>query len=157
MLILIPNIFHDPMAYLQAEALLRRLFDRLKCEDYQGPMWTQWMTNTGINGTRIYDDGMPVYTQVCETRSKGIVIWLKDPGEMKGYGFQPETFFETETPVRDPEVAKIACLDITCVLSDENLERMESLIRLYMVDDVTPGALRAVIEERGLGIRNPPD
>src|SRR3546814_847868 len=50
--ILIPDIFKGPMEYLQAEEILRRLFDRIKCEDYQGPMWTQWMTNTPINGTR---------------------------------------------------------------------------------------------------------
>ncbi|MGF1628105.1 MAG: hypothetical protein ACFCUT_01405 [Kiloniellaceae bacterium] len=152
--ILIPDIFSDPMAYLQAEALLRRLFDRIKCEEYRGPLWTQWMTNTGNNGTRLYDDGMPVYTQICEARSKGIVIWLANPKEIEAISNEPETFFEAETPVRDPELAKIACLDITCVLSDENLVTAEDLIRLYMVDDVTPEALMAVIQETGLGFHN---
>ncbi len=151
MAVLFPNIFHDPMAYLDAETLLRRLFDRIKCEDYQGPMWTEWMTTTGNDGTRIYDEGMPVYTQVCEARRKGIVIWLKDPKEMEGYGFQPEIFFAAETPVRDMEVEKVACLDITCVLSDENLERIESLIRIYIVSDVTPDALSAALHDAKSG------
>src|SRR3546814_12150037 len=95
------------MEYLQAEEILRRLFDRIKCEDYQGPMWTQWMTNTSINGTRFYDDGTPIYTQICDVRRKGIVVWLNDPGEMQGYGFQPETFFEAHVNLSDPDVAKI--------------------------------------------------
>jgi hypothetical protein len=143
--VLIPDIFNDPMAYLQAETVLRRLFDRIKCEEYRGPMWTQWMTTTGNDGTRLYDEGMPVYTQVCEVRSKGIVIWLADPKKIEAMSEKPEIFFQVETPVRDPEVAKIACLDITCVLSDENLAAAEKLIRLYMVDDVTPGELAAAI------------
>jgi hypothetical protein len=154
MAILIPDIFSDPMAYLQAEALLRRLFDRIKCEEYRPPLWTQWMTNTGNNGTRLYDDGTPVYTQFCEVRRKGIVIWLKDPDEMRGYGFQPEAFFQAFLKLSDPDAAKIDTLDITCVLSDENLVTAGDLIRLYMVDDVTPEVLLAVIEERGLGFHN---
>ncbi len=152
--VLVPKIFSDPMEYLQAERLLRRLFDSLKCEDYQGPMWTQWSTNTYKNGTRIYDDGSPIYSQLCEVRQKGIVVWLKDSKEMAGYGFQPETFFEAHLQLFDPNVAKIDTLDISCVLSDENLEKAESLIRLYMVDDIKPEALAATIEERGLGFRN---
>src|SRR3546814_3641440 len=127
--ILIPDIFKGPMEYLQAEEILRRLFDRIKCEDYQGPMWTQWMTNTSINGTRFYDDGTPVYTQICEARRKGVAIWLKDPGEMRGYGFRPETFFEAGVELANSDVVKIDKLDITCVLSDENLGRIESLVR----------------------------
>ena len=152
--VLIPNIFDDPMEYLRAEQILRRLFDCVKCEDYQGPMWTRWHTYTFNNGTRLYDDSSAVYTQFCEARRKGIVIWLRDSDEMDGYGFQPETFFEAHLHLFDPDVAKIDTLDISCVLSDENLERIESLIRLYMVDDVTPESLAAVIEERGLGFRN---
>lgn len=157
MSILVPDVFNDPMEYLQAEAILERLIDRIKCEDYQGPLWTRWMTTTGNDGTRLYDDSVPVYTQICEARRKGVAIRLKEPGEMKGYGFHPETFFEAFLELFDPDVAKIDKLDITCVLSDENLERMEDLIRLYMVDDVTPEALEAVIEKRGLGFRNTPD
>jgi hypothetical protein len=152
--VLIPDIFSDPMAYLQAEALLRRLFDRIKCEEYRGPTWTRWQTYTFNNGTRLYDDGSPVYTQFCEARRKGIVLWLKDPDEVQGYGFQPETFFQAFLKLSDPDVAKIDTLDITCVLSDENLGTAESLIRLYMVDDVAPEALVAVIEECGLGFRD---
>src|SRR3546814_6788828 len=94
-------------------------------------------------------------TQSCEARRKGVAIWLKDPGEMRGYGFRPETFFEAGVELANSDVVKIDKLDITCVLSDENLGRIESLIRLYMVDDLTPEALMAVIEERGLGFRNP--
>jgi hypothetical protein len=153
--VLIPDVFKGPMEYLRAEEILRRLFDRIKCEDYQGPMWTQWMTNTSANGARFYDDGTPIYTQICEARRKGIVVWLKDAGEMRSYGFQPETFLEAHLRVNDPDVAKIDTLDISCVLSDENLERLESLIRLYIVDDVTPAALAVAVEERRLGFRDP--
>lgn len=155
MAVLIPNIFKAPMEYLEAEHVLRRLFDRIKCEDYQGPMWTRWMTTTGNDGTRIYDDGVPVYTQICEARHKGIKVWLRDPKEIENYGFQPETFFQSFLELLDPDFAQIDALDISCVLSDENLDRIESLIRLYMVDDVSPDALAAVIKERGLGFRSP--
>src|SRR3546814_7817856 len=31
--LLIPDIFTGPLEYLQAEEILRRLFDRIKCED----------------------------------------------------------------------------------------------------------------------------
>ncbi len=117
-------------------------------------MWTRWMTTTGNDGTRCYDDGSPVYTQFCEARKKGIVVWLRDPDEMKGYGFQPETYLECCLQLCDPDFAKIDSLDISCVLSDENLKRTESLVRLYMVDDIAPDALTAIIEERGLGYRN---
>jgi len=154
MAILIPDIFSDPMAYLQAEALLRSLFDRIKCEDYRGPMWTRWHTYTSNDGTRLYDDGSPVYTQFCDARRKGVVIWLKDSEEMRGHGFQPETFFQAFLKLSDPDVAKIDTLDITFVLSDANLGTAKDLIRLYMVDDVTPEVLLAVIEERGLGFHN---
>ena len=153
MAVLIPDIFKEPMAYLQAEALLRHLFDRIKCEDYQGPMWTRWHAYTFNNGTRLYDDSSAVYTQFCRARRKGIEIWLKDSDEMMGYGFQPETFMEASLKLSDPDVAKIDALEINCVLSDENLERIESLIRLYLVDDVTPEALEVVIEKRDLGFR----
>jgi hypothetical protein len=153
--VLIPDIFKGPMEYLRAEEVLRRLFDGIKCEDYLGPMWTQLMTNTSANGTRFYDDGMPIYTQICEARRKGIVVWLRDASEMRSSGFQPETFLEAHLTVNDPDVAKIDTLDITCVLSDENLERLEALVRLYMVDDVAPEALVAIIEERGLRFRSP--
>ena len=151
MTVLISDIFNDPIKYLEAEHLLRRLFDQIKCEDYQGPMWTQWMNKTFNNGTRLYDDSMPVYTQYCEARQKGIAIWLKDPEEMEGYGFQPETFFQARLELSDPDVARIDKLDISCVLSEENLNKAESLIRLYMIDDVPPTALSAIIEEGGLG------
>ncbi|WP_193369134.1 hypothetical protein [Pelagibius marinus] len=157
MSILVPDVFNDPMEYLQAEAVLRRLFDRIKCEEYQGPMWTRWHTYTFNSGTRLYGDGSPVYTQFCEERRKGIVIWLKDADKMTGYGIQPETYFESCLKVADPDFARIDELEVNCVLSDENLEQVENLIRLYMVDDVTSEALEAVIEERGLGFRNPPD
>ncbi len=96
MTILIPNIFRDPMEYLEAERLLRGLFDRIKCEDYRGPMWTRWMTNTGNDGTRLYDDGSPVYTQYCEARKKGIVIRLTDPEKFKHTAFSRKP---TSSPV----------------------------------------------------------
>jgi hypothetical protein len=156
MAILFPGVFKDPQSYLQAEAVLRRLFDRMKCEDYRGPTWTRWHSHTFNDGTRLYDDSMPVYTQFCEARRKGIAIWLQDPEKMQKYGFQPETYFESCLKLADPDFTKIDEFEVNCVLSDENLERMESLIRLYMVDDLMPEILATVIVERGLGFRNPP-
>jgi hypothetical protein len=143
--VLFPDVFNDPQTYLQAETLLRRLFDRIKCEEYQGPMWTRWWNYTFYDGTRSYDDGQAVYTQFCEARRKGVVIWLTNPQEIEAIGETPETFFDATMIVWDPEVAKIDTLNIICVLSDENLAAAEKLIRLYMVDDVTPEALSSVI------------
>ena len=139
--ILIPDIFRNPMAYLQAEALLRSLFDRIKCEDYQGPMWTQWMTTTGIDGTRFYDDGAPVYSQVCEERARAITVWIVDPQDAQG---SSNIFRALMEPYG--EYGEIDVLDISCVLTDENLATAEQLIRLYMVDDQTPEAMTLHIE-----------
>lgn len=148
MSLLFPNALSDPQEYQQAQALWRQLFDRIKCEDYRGPMWTQWASGAYANGTPCYDGSMAIYSQVCEARRKAINVWQVDPNEIEVTGETPATFFDAAMIVRDPEVAKIDTLDITCVLSDENIETAEELIRLYMVDDMTPEALSAVIARR---------
>lgn len=139
--VLIPDIFRDPMAYLRAEALLRSLFDRIKCEDYQGPMWTQWMSNTSLNGTRFYDDSTPIYTQICEERRKGIKVWLVIPQDVRS---SDQAFHALMDPCG--EHGEIDALDISCVLTDENLAKADELIRLYMVDDRAPEAMTLHIE-----------
>ncbi len=147
--LLFPNALSDPQEYLQAQALWRQLFDRLKCEDYRGPMWTRWASGTYANGTPCYDGSMAVYSQICEARRKAVTIWLIDAKEIEATGRAPENFIDAFMQRLDPEVAKIDALDISCVLSDENLATAERLIRLYMVDDLTPEALSAVIEQGG--------
>src|SRR3546814_13201881 len=92
--ILIPDIFKGPMEYLQAEEILRRLFDRIKCEDYQGPMGPQWMTNPSINGTRFNENVTPFYPQTSGARRKRSAIWLKAPGARRAYASRPQTSFE---------------------------------------------------------------
>jgi len=149
--ILFPNALSDPQAYLQAQSVWRRLFDRIKCENHRGPMWTQWASGTYADGTPCYDGSMPIYSQVCEDRRKAIKVWQVDAKNIEPTDSTVETFFEAFVERCDPDIAKIDALDITCVLSDENLATAESLVRLYMVDDLIPEALAAVIAERGLG------
>lgn len=132
MTILYPNHTNDLQEYIASRALWRQLFDQIKCADYQGPMWTQWMETTYANGTPCYDDSMPIYTQWCEERGKGIKIWQHDPAE----DWASADFFDARM---EPwgEFGEVDTLDISCVLTEGNLARAEALILLYMVDDLS--------------------
>ena len=136
MSILFPNALKEPQEYLEAQALWRQLFDRIKCEVYRGPMWTQWIGGTLANGAPCYDGSMAIYSQYCEEWGKGIKIWLVDPTE----DWATESYFH---PIVEPsgEFGEVDSLDISCVLTEENVGGAEELIRLYMVEDLSPEAM----------------
>ncbi|WP_299619807.1 hypothetical protein [Pelagibius sp.] len=79
---------------------------------------------------------MAIYSQHCAERRKGIKIWQVDPAED---GMTESYLIPSIEP--SGEFGEIDSLDISCVLTEENIARVEGLIRLYMVEDLTPEAM----------------
>jgi len=131
--ILFPNAMTDPQEYLQAQTAWLKLFDRIVSETTNDTVWLQWMAGTYGDGTLVRDSGSPIFTRICEGRGKAITIRQYTPGEDWNAEYLLHAFVHPQG-----EFGEVDTLDLSIVLTEETLAKAEALIRLYVVDDLSP-------------------